>query len=171
MVNLFLTREEQKYFDHLLEFHTWEHHMGLYINCANIQASLDYIKRPSLSCGRSISFLMDISVLPIPTSFFLPHCSEESHCWLIPVISEEFFCPLTIQSNYSPWKQRRETPIYFCIPPSFHYLSQLPPAENKHPPPPPCLIVHIVIGDISINLVICSRECLLCFPSSICSFL
>ncbi len=114
-------------------------------------------------------FLTDISALPTPTSASLritrnKPLTDLCYFWGV------YFCPLTIRTNYSPWKQRRETPIYFCIPPSFHlFVSPFPNGEQT-PSTPPCLIVHIVIGDISINLVICSWVCLLCFPSSICSF-
>ncbi len=98
-----------------------------------------------------------------------PYHSEQAADWFV-LFWGVYFCPLTIRTNYSPWKQRRETPIYFCIPPSFHlFVSPFPNGEQT-PSTPPCLIVHIVIGDISINLVICSWVCLLCFPSSICSF-
>lgn len=73
-------------FDHLLELHTtWEHCKVLHMGCTNIQASLDYIKRLSLSCGRSISSrltLVSSQPRPQPSSISL-----RTSRWLICVIS------------------------------------------------------------------------------------
>lgn len=143
-------------FDHLLELHTtWEHHKVLYMECTNVQASLDYIKRLSLSCGRSISsWLTSVSSQPRPQPSSI---SLRTSCWLIGVISEEFISVLSPSGLiiHPENREDRRPSISASLHPSI-YLSLLSPTENKHPPPPPCLIVHIVIGDISINLVICS---------------
>lgn len=81
-------------FDHLLELHTtWEHHKVLYMECTNVQASLDYIKRLSLSCGRSISsWLTSVSSQPRPQPSSI---SLRTSRWLIGVISEEFISVLS----------------------------------------------------------------------------
>lgn len=154
-------------FDHLLELHTtWEHHKLLYMECTNVQASLDYIKRLSLSCGRSISsWLTSVSSQPRPQPSSI---SLRTSRWLIGVISEEFISVLSPSGLiiYPENGEDGRPSISASLHPSI-YLSLLSPMENKHHPPPPCLIVHIVIGDISINLVICSWVCGLSFPSSI----
>lgn len=139
------------------------------MSCTNIQASLDYIKRLSLSCGRSISsWRTSVPFQPRPQPLSV---SLGTSRWLICVISEEFISVLSPSGLiiHPENREERHPSISASLHPSI-YLSLLSPMENKHPPPQPCLIVHIVIGDISINLVICSWVCLLCFPSSICSF-
>ncbi len=145
------------HFAHFLEFCTLcELYTNWYCQQNGVHKHSSFIKlhKETVAFLWSLNFfLTDISALPTPTSASLritrnKPLSDLCYFWGV------YFCPLTIRSNYSSWKQRRETPIYFCVPPTFHvFVSTFPNGEQT---PPPGLIVHIVIGDISINLVICS---------------
>lgn len=133
------------HFAHFLEFSTT---CELYTNWYCLQngvhkhSSFSRLHKETVAFLWSLNFfLTDISALPTPTSASLcitrnKPLTDLCYFWGV------YFCPLTIRYNYSPWKQRRETPIYSCIPLSFHVFLSFPQRRTNTPTVLNCAYRH-----------------------------